>query len=249
MAISPIESALRVKLAACYRLVHLYGMTDLISTHISVRLPKSITNGEDQFLINPYGMFFDEITASSLVKIDMKGNILSDTNYPINQAGFIIHGAIHEAREDVECIVHTHTRAGVAVSAQKKGLLPISQQASLVLGSLAYHDYEGIAVYEEERKSLQRDLGENEYFILKNHGLLTASNSVEEAFWGMYILETACQIQIAAQSGGGELIYINDQVLAGVDKAVENMKALHPAFLSWDGLIRKIEKIDPSFKD
>lgn len=248
MNCSEEEWNLRVKLAACYRLVHLYGMTDLISTHISLRLPTSISGKEEQFLINPYGLFFDEITASSLIKIDMGGNVLSETDHPVNRAGFVIHGAIHEAREDVACILHTHTRAGVAISAQKNGLLPISQQASLVLGSLAYHDYEGIAVYEEERERLQKDLGDSQYFILKNHGLLTAANSVEEAFWSMYILETACQIQIAAQSGGGDLTFIEPEVLQGVDEAVNNMKTVHPAFLAWPGLMRKLEKIDASFK-
>lgn len=240
------EWQLRVDLAACYRLMALYGMTDLIATHISARLPDSLTNGQEQFLINPYGLLFDEITASSLIRIDMHGNKLSESELEVNRAGFVIHSTIHEARPDVQCVVHAHTRAGVAVSAQRGGLLPISQQASLVLGSLAYHDYEGIAVYDDERQRLKDDFGDNTYFMLRNHGLLTAAPSIAEAFWSMYIFETACQVQIAAQAGG-PLIHIEPAVLAGVDKAVKAMGTKHPGLLAWPALLRRLDQSSPGY--
>lgn len=188
--VSEQEWQLRVELAACYRLVAEFGWDDLIFTHISVRIP----GPEHHFLINPYGMMFDEITASDLIKIDQDGNKLQDTPHSVNHAGFIIHSCIHEARHDVGCIIHTHTRAGVAVSAQKNGILPISQQSTYVLSSLAYHDYEGVAVREDEQPRLQQDLGEATFLVLRNHGLLTVGKTVADAFLSMYALETTCQI-------------------------------------------------------
>lgn len=176
--VSEQEWQLRVELAACYRLVAEFGWDDLIFTHISVRIP----GPEHHFLINPYGMMFDEITASDLIKIDQDGNKLQDTPHSVNHAGFIIHSCIHEARHDVGCIIHTHTRAGVAVSAQKNGILPISQQSTYVLSSLAYHDYEGVAVREDEQPRLQQDLGEATFLVLRNHGLLTVGKTVADAF-------------------------------------------------------------------
>ena len=167
--VSAEEWQLRVDLAACYRLVALYGWSDLVFTHISARVP----GPEHHFLINPYGLMFDEITASSLVKVDQQCNKVIDSPYPVNPAGFVIHSAVHAAREDVQCVLHTHTRAGVAVSAQKNGVLPISQQSTFVLASLAYHDYEGVAFRDDEKPRLQADLGNANFLMLRNHGLLT----------------------------------------------------------------------------
>lgn len=236
----------RVELAACYRLVALYGMSDLISTHISARLPDE--DGREVFLINPYGMLFDEMTASSLIKVDIDGNMLSKSPHPVNRAGFVIHSTIHAARPEVQCVLHVHTRAGVAVSIQPRGLLPISQQASLVLNSLAYHDYEGLAVHDEERIRLQNDLGKATHFMLRNHGLLTAGSSIAEAFWSMYLFETACQIQISAQAGG-ELLEITPKVLEGVGAALEKMGTASPALLAWPALLRRLDRLLPGYAD
>lgn len=241
------EWRLRVDLAACYRLVALYGMSDLIFTHISVRLPEYLTDGQEQFLINPYGMYFDEMTASSLVRIDMDSNILSDTPYIINRAGFVIHSTIHAARPDVQCVLHCHTRAGVAVSAQRDGLLPLSQQASLVLTSLAFHDYEGLAVYDDERARLSSDLGNADYLMLRNHGLLTVGRSVAEAFLSMYFFETACQIQLGAQAGGVPLTHITPEVMAGIREAVSCMGESTPAERAWPGLLRRLDRLNPGY--
>ena len=192
------EWKLRVDLAAAYRLVALYGWSDLVFTHISARIP----GPEHHFLINPYGLMFDEITASSLVKVDQGGNKLSESAFPVNPAGFTIHSCVHDARDDVGCVLHTHSRAGVGVSAQRGGLLPISQQATVIIPTLGYHDYEGIALYEAEKPRLRASLGTNTYLILRNHGLLTVGKTVADAFLAMYFLECACRIQIDAQAGG-----------------------------------------------
>src|SRR4249920_3197003 len=187
MNVSAEESQLRIDLAACYRLVALHGWTDLVFTHISARIP----GPEHHFLINPYGLMFDEITASSLVRVDQHCNKVVDSPYPINPAGFVIHSCIHIARNDVRCVLHTHSRAGVAVSAQRRGVLPISQQSTFVLASLAYHDYEGVALRDDEKPRLQADLGDKTFLVLRNHGLLTASASVPDAFLAMYMFECA----------------------------------------------------------
>src|SRR5215510_3497424 len=209
--VSEAEWNLRVDLAACYRLVALYGWDDLIFTHLSARLP----GDGHTFLINPYGMTFDEVTASSLVKIDLEGKKLMDSPYEINPAGFTIHGAIHAAREDAKCVIHTHSLNGVAVSAGKDGVLPLSQQSTFVLASLAYHDYEGVALNEDEKPRLVRDLGDKNFFMLRNHGLLTVADNIPDAFLFMYLLEAACTIQLRAQAGGGELIPIDPRIIAG----------------------------------
>jgi ribulose-5-phosphate 4-epimerase/fuculose-1-phosphate aldolase len=203
--VSAEEWQLRCDLAAAYRLVALYGWADLVFTHISLRIP----GPEHHFLINPYGVMFDEITASSLIKIDMACNKLQDSPFPVNPAGFTIHSAVHEAREDAQCVLHTHTQAGVAVAAQKGGVLPISQQSIFVLSSLAYHDYEGVAFRADEKPRLQADLGSANFLCLRNHGLLTVGRTVADAFLSMYTFENACRIQVAAQAGGGELIPIS----------------------------------------
>ncbi len=243
--VSPEEWQLRVDLAAAYRLVALYGWSDLIFTHISARLP----GPDHHFLINPYGLMFDEITASSLVKVDQDCNKLMDSPFPVNPAGFTIHSAVHAAREDAGCVMHTHTRAGVGVSAQKKGLLPISQQSTFVLASLAYHDYEGVAFREDEKPRLQADLGTCNYLMLRNHGLLTVGHSIAGAFLNMYVFESACQIQLAAQSGGAELTKIDPQILQGVAHAMKVQTGGIGAAFIWPSLIRKLDRVDTSYKN
>ena len=245
--VSEDEWKLRVNLAACYRLVAMYGWSDLIFTHISAKLPESVSGKDHHFLINPYGLMFDEITASSLLKIDLQGKQINESPFYVNHAGFVIHSTIHEARHDVECVLHTHSRAGVAVSAQKDGLLPISQQSSLLLSSLAYHDYEGLAVHDDERDRLKADLGDNKYMILRNHGLLTVGCSVPDAFLAMYFLETSCQIQISAQAGG-TLSPVPQKVLDGVTAAVRVQQSKGSAAdLAWPALLRRLDRLNPGY--
>jgi len=197
--VSKDEWEVRVDLAAAYQLAAIFRWTDLIYTHFSARVP-----GTDDILINPYGLMFDEITASNLVKIDMTGNVLDDpTGMGVNHAGFVIHGCVHQTRQEINCVLHTHTRAGVAVSAQKCGLLPLSQHAMRVQAQVTYHDYEGVALEMDERERLARDLGPtSKAMILRNHGLLTLGESVREAFELMWYLDCACQIQVDALAGG-----------------------------------------------
>ncbi len=241
--VSAEEWQLRVDLAACYRLVAAYGWSDLVFTHVSARIP----GPEHHFLINPYGLMFDEITASSLVKIDQDCNKLSDSPYPVNPAGFTIHSCIHQAREDAGCVLHTHTRAGVAVSAQKQGVLPISQQSTFVLGSLAYHDYEGVALRDEERPRLQADLGNRTFLMLRNHGLLTVGRTIADAFLAMYTFENTCRIQVDAQSGG-ELTYVDPQIVAGIASVMKVVTAGLGSALAWPALLRKLDRMDPDYK-
>lgn len=237
------EWQLRCDLAAAYRLVALYGWSDMVFTHISARLP----GPEHHFLINPYGLLFEEITASSLIKVDLQCNKLQESSLPVNPAGFVIHSAIHEAREDARCVLHTHTRAGVAVAAQKTGVLPISQQSTFVLASLAYHDYEGVAFRPDEKSRLQADLGRKNFLCLRNHGLLTVGPSIADAFLAMYIFESACQIQISAQAGAGELTQIGSQIIAGTAEAMRvQTGGLGGAFV-WPTLLRKLERTDAGY--
>lgn len=233
----------RVDCAALYRLIALYGWDDMIFTHISLRLP----GPDHHFLINPYGFLFDEITASSLVKVDLEGNIVEPTPYFINPAGFTIHSAIHAAREDAVCVLHCHTDAGVAVSAQKRGLLPISQTAMACTADLAYHDYEGVALELDERERLVADLGHHSFMLLRNHGTLTVGDSAASAFMRMFYLERACRMQVLAQAGG-ELLECDD----GMEQRVRGQTA--PAFmkelggaLAWPGLLRKVARQSPGF--
>jgi ribulose-5-phosphate 4-epimerase/fuculose-1-phosphate aldolase len=245
--VSEDEWKLRVNLAACYRLVAMYGWSDLIFTHISAKLPESVSGKDHHFLINPYGLMFDEITASSLLKIDLQGKQINESSFYVNHAGFVIHSTIHEARHDAVCVLHTHSRAGVAVSAQKEGLLPISQQSSLLLSSLAYHDYEGLAVHDDERDRLKADLGDSKYMILRNHGLLTVGCSVPDAFLAMYFLETSCQIQISAQAGG-TLSPVPQKVLDGVTSAVRVQQSKGSAAdLAWPALLRRLDRLSPGY--
>ncbi len=245
--VSAEEWAVRVDLAAAYRLVARYGWEDLVFTHISSRVPGT----EDQFLINPYGLFFDEITASSLVKIDQKGQKLEDSPFSVNAAGFIIHSAIHAARHDAKCVLHTHTPSGVAVSTQREGLLPISQHSLFVLGSLGYHDFEGPALDEGEKPRLVADLGDARCLILRNHGLLTVGETVADAFVNMYYLEASCSIQVRAQSGGGELIPVPKEVLdRGYANAANAQRRVGgPGQLVWPGLLRRLDRTDSSFRN
>lgn len=242
--VTPEEWQLRCDLAACYRLVALYGMSDLVFTHISAKLPASVTGGEEQFLINPYGLLFDEITASSLVKVDMACNKLHESPFPVNPAGFTIHSAVHAARPDVACVLHTHTRAGVAVSAQQAGVLPISQQSTFVLASLAYHDYEGVAFRPDEGPRLQKDLGSANFLVLRNHGLLTCGASIADAFLNMYVFESTCQIQLAAQAGG-PLTEVDPRIVAGVAESMRvQTGGLGGAFV-WPALLRRLQRLNP----
>ena len=235
---------LRQDLAACYRLVAHYGWDDMVFTHISARIPG--TDGE--FLINPYGMLFDEINASSLIRIDQNGNKLDDSPYPVNPAGFCIHSAVHTARKDAHCVIHLHPAAGVAVAAQQEGLLPISQHAMFVLSSLSYHDYEGLALTAEEQERLQQDLGDTHCMILRNHGLLTCAATVADAFHYMYFLQRACEIQIQAQSSP-KLKLIDDSVLETVTGQAPTSLMGNPGKLIWPGLLRQLDRTCPGYKD
>ena len=241
--VSDAEWQLRVDLAAAYRLVALYGWSDLVFTHISARIP----GPEHHFLINPYGLMFDEITASSLVKVDQACNKLSESPFPVNPAGFTIHSCLHAARDDAACVLHTHSRSGVAVSAQKCGVLPISQQSTFVLASLAYHGYEGVALRDEEQPRLQADLGSNNYLMLRNHGLLTVGPSIADAFLAMYLFESVCRIQIDAQAGG-ELVMVNPKILDGMAQVMKTATAGLGAQIAWPALLRKAERSDPNYK-
>ena len=242
--VSKEEWQRRCDLAAAYRLVRLFGWDDLVFTHISARVP----GPEHHFLINPYGFLFEEITASSLVKVDLDGKPVMKTPHFINPAGFTIHSAVHAAREDAHCVMHVHSLNGIAVSAQKGGLLPISQQSLFVLASLGYHDYEGVALNADEKPRLVRDLGGKAFLMLRNHGLLTAGGTVADAFLAMYLFEAACMIQVRAQSGGGELLQIAAPILAGIQaQAAAVTKGLGGA-LVWPGLLRRLARANPGWE-
>ena len=242
--VSAEEWQLRVDLAACYRLVALYGWSDLVFTHITAR----IAGPEHHFLINPYGLMFDEISASSLVKIDSDCNKIIESPFPVNRAGFVIHSAVHEARHDISCVLHTHTRAGVAVSAQQCGVLPISQQSAFVLASLGYHDYEGVAFREDEKPRLQKSLGQASHLMLRNHGLLTVGKTVADAFMHMYRFESACQIQTTAQAGGA-LTHFDAGIYAGDDEAARYVQGggMGGEFV-WPALLRKLDRLDDGYR-
>jgi ribulose-5-phosphate 4-epimerase/fuculose-1-phosphate aldolase len=243
-SVSPEEWQVRVDLAACYRIVAHYGWDDLVFTHISARVP----GPEHHFLINPYGCMFDEVTASSLVKVDLAGKIMMPTPFTINPAGYIIHSAVHEARDDARCVIHLHTKAGVAVSCQEKGLLPISQIALFALSSLAYHDYEGVALNPAEKVRLVADLGTRDFMILRNHGLLTCGRTVSEAFLFMYALQIACEIQVAAQAGGGKLTPVPQPIVDGIRAQADVVLRNIGADIAWPGVLRRLERLDPSFR-
>lgn len=241
--VSPEEWQARVNLAAAYRLVALFGWDDLVFTHISVRLP----GPDHHFLINPYGMLFEEITASSLVKIDLNGNKVEDSSWPVNPAGFTIHSAVHAAREDALCVMHTHSINGVAVSAQQDGLLPLSQQSLFVLASLGYHNYEGVALNEAEKPRLVSDLGSNNFLMLRNHGLLTVGPTVADAFLFMYLFEASCMVQVRAQSGGGALVPVPQAIVDGIQAQAAVVTKGLGGQLVWPGLLRRLDRRNPGY--
>ena len=242
--VSAQEWQTRVDLAAAYRLVALFKWDDLVFTHISARVPDT----EDQFLINPYGLMFEEMTASSLVKIDLQGNKLEDSAFPVNPAGFAIHSAVHAVRHDAHCVLHVHSINGVAVSAQKCGVLPLSQQSIFVVSNLGYHDYEGVALRDDEKPRLVRDLGTNNVLMLRNHGLLTVGKSIAEAFQAMYLFETVCTIQVRAQAGG-ELIHVNPEIIATARQQSVVATLGQGASLTWPGLLRRLDRQNPGYDE
>ena len=238
----PDEWQTRVDLAAAYRLAAIYGWTDLNNTHFSARIP-----GTEHFLLNPFGMLFDEITASSLIKLNKDGNLLGESDYPSNPAGFVIHGAIHMSSPDLNWVIHTHSRFGTAVATQRQGLLPVSQKALTLMGWIAYHDFEGPATDIDERPRLLGDLGEKRILILRNHGLMTVGKTVGEAFVWMYRIETACRIQIDALAGGSELQPISEATQC---KSIEQGLRMYgpggfiEAGKEWPALLRQLERVD-----
>jgi ribulose-5-phosphate 4-epimerase/fuculose-1-phosphate aldolase len=243
-SVSAAEWQQRVDLAAAYRLVALFGWDDLVFTHISARVP----GADGQFLINPYGLMFEEITASSLVKVDPSGQPLEDGPFPVNPAGFTIHSAVHAARHDVDCVLHTHTLNGVAVSAQAGGVLPISQQSIFVLSSLGYHGYEGVALRDDEKPRLVQDLGRSSFLMLRNHGLLTVGASIADAFVAMYLFEAVCAIQLRAQAGGGALTQVDPRIIAGAQQqAAQVTRGMGAGALAWPGLLRRLDRRSPGY--
>lgn len=247
-AMSEAERAVRRDLAACYRLVAHFGWDDLLATHLSAKIP-----GEEAFLINPFGMMFDEITASSLVKVDLDGNILRETPYPVNRAGFVIHSAVHAVRDDAGCVMHLHTRDGVAVSATEGGLLPLNQTAMIVRSTLAFHEYEGVAVHEAERARLAADLGDAKLMLLYNHGTLSVGASVSEAFLQIYMLEWACSVQVRTLSMGQKLHAADPDVIRETEEkfGLGNRETVegYARNLLWPALLRKLERVSPGYDD
>jgi ribulose-5-phosphate 4-epimerase/fuculose-1-phosphate aldolase len=242
--VSAEEWDTRVNLAACYRLAAYYRMTDLIYTHISARVP----GPDHHFLINAFGLTWDEINASALVKVTLDGEIVDDpTGSGINRAGYVIHSAVHRARPEVQCVIHTHTASGIAVSAQEHGLLPISQHAMRFTGNIGYHDYEGLALETEEQARLTRDLGEHKAMILRNHGLLTCAGSIDEAFDLMYYLERACQTQVTALAGGARVRLVASEV---AERVAQQFKTLpyKAKKTEWKAHLRMLDRTDPSYK-
>jgi ribulose-5-phosphate 4-epimerase/fuculose-1-phosphate aldolase len=235
----------RVNLAACYRLVALYGWDDLIFTHISARVP----GPEHYFLINPYGLMFNEITASNLVKVDLDGHKVGDSPFDINPAGFTIHSAVHAARSDADCVLHVHSVNGVAVSAQEEGVLPLSQHSIFVLSSLGYHDYEGVALEADEKPRLVRDLGDKRFLMLRNHGLLTVGRSVAEAFVSMYFFETSCMMQVRAMAGGIPLRRISQAIVDGAQRQMEVVTRGVGYSLAWPALLRRLDATSPGYAE
>jgi len=246
--VSAQDWQMRVDVAACYRLVALFGMNDLVYNHISGRVPGE----EGHFLINPYGYAYEEVTASSLVKIDFDGKLVLDsgTGYGINQAGFVIHSAVHKARHDVDCVIHTHSPAGMAVSALKCGLLPLTQNA-MFFGEIGYHDYESVAIDLDEQKRLVRDLGGGAAMILRNHGLLVVGRTIPATFNLLYRMERACEVQVMALSCNTKLVYPPQDVLEATFDRVKPRPELpnRNGDLAWPALLRKLDRTDPSYKN
>jgi ribulose-5-phosphate 4-epimerase/fuculose-1-phosphate aldolase len=245
-SVSADEWQTRVDLAAAYRLVAAFKWDDLVFTHISARVPGT----EDQFLINPYGLLFEEITASSLIKIDAQGNKLDDSPFHVNPAGFTIHSAIHAVRHDAQCVVHVHSLNGIAVSAQQAGVLPVSQQSIFVLSSLGYHDYEGVALRDDEKPRLVADLGRNTFLMLRNHGLLTVGPTIADAFLSMYLFETVCTIQVRAMAGGAPLIHVDPRIIeTAAEQARQATRGMGGGALTWPGLLRRLDRADAGYRE
>ncbi len=237
---SAVEWDARCDLAACYRLVDHYGWTDLFGTHLSLRIP-----GTEHFLLNPYGMLFGEITASSLIKVDQDGNTLGESEFPINPAGFTIHSAVHMSSDVMNAVMHTHTRAGNAVACMKEGLLPSNQKALLIHAMVAYHDYESVALDHSERARIVEDLGEARILVLRNHGLLTVGETIAEAFFWMYRMETACQYQVDILSMGQEIQYPNQETIdytIDFGKRVQGNRRVEMETRQWAAMIRQLER-------
>ncbi len=245
---SEAEWQTRVDLAALYRLIHHYGWSDLFGTHISARIPDQ----PDMFLLNPYGYLFEEITASMLVKVDEDGHTFHESDHGINPAGFTIHSAVHMAKPDINWVVHTHTAAGTGVATQKDGILPLTQHSLVVISHTGYHDYEGIATDLDERERLARDLGDNKVLVLRNHGLLTVGATPGEVFMWMYRAERACRMQLAVQQAGAELIQVPEDVQQATfdrNKFNNSDKGFRTiGKVEWPGLLRQLDRIDPSYK-
>jgi len=240
------EKDARVQLAACYRIFDMLGWIEMIFNHITLRLP----GPERHFLINPYGLWYREVTASNLVKIDIDGKVIGESNWPVNRAGFVIHSAIHAAREDAHCIMHTHTTAGTAIACQRDGLLPDNFYSALLYGDVAYHDFEGVTTRDDEKLRLVRSLGQKNCLILRNHGLLACGRTVPEAFLRMWTLERACEIQQAAQSSGQPLIELSADVLERGANAPRQLEPGEPTDRKlFAALVRRIDAIDQSYRE
>jgi len=241
------EEQLRIQLAACYRLVAHFGMDDLIYNHISVRLP----GPQHHFLINPYGVFFNEVTASCLVKIDLEGNVVDGSSQPVNRAGFVIHSAIHAAREDAICVLHTHSDAATAVAGLEHGLLPVSQFAMHFWNRLGYHEYEGVALDTDERERLVRDMGPHQVMVLRNHGILAAGRTIPEAFMLAYYFERAARIQLMAQASGDNLMLppeeISEKAAAQFNQCQGDIRLRGER--EWPAFIRLLDRIDPGYRN
>jgi len=244
--VSSDEWETRVNLAATYRLMADFGMVEMIANHYSARVPGT----RDEFLINPYGMLFEEITASNLIKINMKGEVLlNETEYGFNHAGYVIHSAVYDAREDVNCVIHTHTLAGMAVSAMECGVLPIAQTSMRWARGLSYHAYKGVVTDEIEKKELARDLGDTDGMILRNHGFLVVGKSIPECFNGHYRLERACQVQVMALSCGQKLSLPPDDVVQATYEMFQPKNGRSRlGLLEWPSLLRKLDRMDPSYR-
>lgn len=243
--VSEVEWEARVNVAALYRLVALEGWDDLVGTHISARIP----GDEHRFLLNPYGMMFEEITASSLLTIDLDGNQLTESEYKYNRAGFTIHSAVHMNRPDAMYVIHLHTNYGIAVSCQKQGLLPMNQTALSVYPGLAYHDYEGVATNLAERERLVNDLGDKNAMILKNHGTLACGPNAGGAWQSIFRLERACEYQILAQSGGAEITPLSKEIIDSRQDVGSTETLRRRGEFIWPALLRKLDRVDPSFRD
>ena len=252
------EWSLRVQLAACYRIFHYLGWSELIFNHITVKIPVASTSPHtdhsadepEQFLINPYGLLYDEICASNLVKVDINGNVLEDTHYKVNPAGMTIHSAIHAARPDITCIAHTHTNAGMAVACQQSGLRIDNFYSVLLHNRVAYHDFEGITVQSEEKVRLVENMGDNNLMVLRNHGLLTCGDTIASAFFNMWALQRACEVQVKADSTGKKITPIAESIGDKSEALLKIQMSGSPwGELEFNAMVRKMDKLDPSYKD